>query len=72
MNASNYQPLIKTNNVKQQLMPNVKGMGLKDAVYLLENMGVKVKISGKGKVSGQSIAPGTALAKGLTVILDLS
>ena len=70
--ASNYQPLIKTNNVKQQLMPNVKGMGLKDAVYLLENMGVKVKISGKGKVSGQSIAPGTALAKGLTVILDLS
>ena len=53
-------------------MPNVKGMGLKDALYLLENMGVKVKISGKGKVSGQSIAPGTALAKGLTVILDLS
>ena len=70
--ASNYQALIKTNTVNQQLMPNVKGMGLKDAVYLLENMGVKVKISGKGKVSGQSIAPGTALAKGLTVILDLS
>ena len=70
--ASNYQALIKTNTVNQQLMPNVKGMGLKDALYLLENMGVKVKISGKGKVSGQSIAPGTALAKGLTVILDLS
>ncbi len=70
--ASNYQPVIKTNNVKQQLMPNVKGMGLKDAVYLLENMGLKIKISGKGKVTGQSLAPGSALAKGLTVILDLS
>lgn len=70
--ANNYQPVLKANNVKPQLMPNVKGMGLKDAVYLLENMGLKVAIKGRGKVSVQSVAPGTTLAKGITVVLELS
>jgi cell division protein FtsI (penicillin-binding protein 3) len=70
--ASNYQPLIKANIVRQQLMPNVRGMGLKDALYLLENMGLKVTIKGKGKIITQSVAPGTALAKGINVILELS
>lgn len=70
--ASNYQPVIRANNIRQQQMPNVKGMGLKDAVYLLENMGLKVRVTGKGKVAAQSVAPGTALAKGLTVVLELS
>ena len=53
-------------------MPNVRGMGLKDALYVLESMGLKVSVAGKGKVIGQSIAPGTILAKGLTVMLELS
>ncbi len=66
------QPVMKTNQVIQQKMPNVRGMGLKDAVYLLENMGVKVAIRGRGKIMTQSVAPGTALAKGITVILELS
>lgn len=70
--ADNYQPVMKANSVKQQVMPNVRGMGLKDAVYLLENMGVKVRIVGKGKVSMQSVAPGTSLGKGTTVVLELS
>ncbi len=42
-------------------------MGLKDALYLLENMGLKVTVKGKGKVIVQSIQPGTALTKGITV-----
>ncbi len=70
--ASNFQPVIRTNAVAEKRMPNVKGMGLKDALYLLESMGLKVSVSGKGKVMNQSIAPGTSLAKGLTVALELS
>lgn len=70
--ASNYKPLMKANAIRQQLMPNVKGMGLKDAVYLLENMGLKVSVKGKGKIISQSVAPGATLAKGITVILELS
>jgi cell division protein FtsI (penicillin-binding protein 3) len=69
--ASNYQPVLRTNAVRPQMMPNVKGMGLKDAIALLEGMGLKVSVNGKGKVSTQSIAPGSSLAKGLTVMLEL-
>lgn len=70
--AANYQPVMKSATVRNKVMPNVRGMGLKDAVYLLENMGLKVAIRGRGKVAIQSVAPGTALAKGITVILELS
>jgi cell division protein FtsI (penicillin-binding protein 3) len=70
--TSNYQPVMKSNTVRKQVMPNVRGMGLKDALYLLENMGVKVSVKGKGKIVTQSVAPGTALAKGVNVILELS
>ncbi len=51
-------------------MPDLKGMGLKDALYLLENMGVKVSVKGKGKVIHQSLAPGTALTKDRAVVLE--
>jgi cell division protein FtsI (penicillin-binding protein 3) len=70
--AANYQPVIKTSVMRRQVMPNVKGMGLKDALYLLENMGVKVSVKGKGKVTNQSIAPGSSVAKGVAVLLELS
>ena len=66
------EPVMKGNNIKQQVMPNVKGMGLKDALYLLENMGIKVDVKGKGKIIAQSVMPGTALAKGIKVVLELS
>jgi cell division protein FtsI (penicillin-binding protein 3) len=69
--AMNYQPVIKDVNVSKAVMPNVKGMGLKDALYLLENMGLKVKTNGKGKVMIQSIQAGTALTKGMTVYVEL-
>lgn len=71
-NGSGASPIVRTNNVREKVMPNVRGMGLKDALYLLEKMGLKVAISGKGKVTTQSIAPGSVLAKGLTVTLELS
>jgi cell division protein FtsI (penicillin-binding protein 3) len=70
--ASNYKPVIKTNAITGKVMPNVKGMGLKDALYLLETMGVKVTVKGKGKVSNQSVSPGTVLEKGIVIELELN
>ncbi|RYF24012.1 MAG: PASTA domain-containing protein [Flavobacteriales bacterium] len=53
------------------VMPNVNGMGLKDAMYLLGNAGLKTRVKGSGKVIGQSIAAGTKVGKGLLVQLEL-
>ena len=54
-------------------VPDVKGMGLRDAVYLLENRGYKVVVEGYGSVVYQSIAAGTAIIrKGDNIYLRLS
>ena len=52
-------------------LANVKGMGLKDAIYLLENQGYKVKFKGHGKVVSQTPRAGADLPKGETVTLSL-
>ena len=52
-------------------VPNVKGLGAKDALYMLEACGLKVNISGKGKVYSQSIPHGNAVRKGQTIYLKL-
>lgn len=70
--ANNYLPVLSESRIRPKQMPNVKGMGLKDALHLLENMGLKVSVSGRGKVTTQSIPAGAALEKGLTVMLELS
>ncbi|HND17684.1 MAG TPA: penicillin-binding transpeptidase domain-containing protein, partial [Saprospiraceae bacterium] len=44
-------------------VPNVIGMGLRDATYLLERMGLKVEVVGCGKVKRQSISPGTLVRR---------
>lgn len=54
------------------LVPSVIGMGAKDAVYLLESKGVKVKISGVGKVRSQSLAAGTKITGKQTINLILN
>ena len=61
--------LIKT---YQYTMPNVKGMGLRDAMYLLETSGLKVGVSGSGKVTSQSIESGQAIYKGTYVSIQLN
>ena len=53
------------------LVPNVKGMGAMDAIYLLENSGLKVKIIGTGVVKQMSIQPGTRVLRGAEVTLNL-
>ncbi|MDR1160854.1 MAG: PASTA domain-containing protein [Tannerellaceae bacterium] len=58
-------------NVKKGLVPHVVGMGVKDAVYLLEDAGLKVELSGLGRVVRQSIQPGAQAQKGQTITLTL-
>jgi len=53
-------------------MPDVTGMGARDAVFLLEQAGLKVILKGKGMVVRQSIAPGNLFVRGTVVVLDLA
>jgi cell division protein FtsI (penicillin-binding protein 3) len=53
-------------------VPDVTGLGLKDAVYLLENIGLKVEAKGRGKVIYQSIAQNTDFHKGESINLQLN
>jgi cell division protein FtsI (penicillin-binding protein 3) len=57
--------------ISETLVPNVTGMRLRDALYLLENRGIKVEANGLGVVRRQSIAPGTKLSKGMYIALAL-
>lgn len=52
-------------------MPRVVGMGLKDAIYLLESRGLRVGFTGHGRVTSQSVAAGTAVRRGDYVQLVL-
>ncbi len=55
-----------------EIIPNVKGMSAKDAIYVLEKLGLNVIVHGKGKVSRQSILAGTKATKGRRIELYLS
>ncbi|MBN9299047.1 MAG: transpeptidase family protein [Filimonas sp.] len=65
-------PIVTSYAVSGRQMPQLSGMGLKDAVYVCENLGLKVNVKGKGKVSGQSIIPGQAIAKGQLINIQLN
>ncbi|MFN3967987.1 penicillin-binding protein [Flavobacterium sp.] len=67
-----YNAFLDRSNADGKTIPNVKGMSGMDAVALLENMKVKVKVIGFGKVKRQSIQPGSALSKNQIIILELS
>ena len=49
----------KANKVDSPTVPDVTGMSLRDALYVLENKGIRVVYQGKGRVRGQSINPGS-------------
>ena len=61
----------KAEKVKDTI-PNLKGMSGMDAVALLGNLGIKVKIKGIGKVKNQSIPAGEKFSKNTTILLELS
>lgn len=72
ISSVNYQPVMKSQEITKNNMPDVKGMGLKDVLFLLENKDVKVLAKGRGKVVAQSVTPGSPLAKGQTVTIELN
>ena len=53
-------------------VPDVTGLGLKDAVYVLENMGLKVTTMGRGKVIYQSLAQNSNFSKGQSIKIQLN
>ena len=55
----------------RDVMPDVRGMGLKDALFLLESRNLRVRFSGQGAVAQQSIAPGSRISPGASVALTL-
>ena len=64
--------ILHPKSVKQNLVPNVRGMNLEDAIYLLENMGLAVEVKGKGTVKRQSVRPGQRINKGAKITLELA
>jgi cell division protein FtsI (penicillin-binding protein 3) len=69
---SSRRVVVRSSPVVHGLIPDVRGMGLKDAVFLLENEGLKVKVYGRGSIQAQTIQPGTRITKGQKIMLLLS
>lgn len=63
---------VNTKPIVQNIIPDVVGMSLKDAVYVLERQGLHVRIMGSGSIQAQSIPAGTIATKGQTIIIQLS
>jgi cell division protein FtsI (penicillin-binding protein 3) len=57
--------------IQKNIVPNVIGMGLRDALQLLENQELRVMPSGKGKIISQSIAAGSTILKGQIINITL-
>lgn len=78
--ASEWTKLDKSNNsikLREKTLavgraPDVRGMGLRDALYMLENLGYRVQIKGKGIVVRQSIEPGSQTLKNQLIEIELS
>ncbi|MBK8600270.1 MAG: transpeptidase family protein [Flavobacterium sp.] len=68
----NYTSYYTKAQKKQSFIPNVRGMSGMDAIALLGNLGLNIKVKGTGKVKSQSIQPGQPFNKKTTIILELS
>jgi cell division protein FtsI (penicillin-binding protein 3) len=64
---------VANKNIQQMegSVPNVSGMGLKDALFVLGNSGLKTQVRGSGRVVKQSLSAGSRVNKGIPIILDL-
>jgi cell division protein FtsI (penicillin-binding protein 3) len=66
------QNILSRQNISMKQMPSLEGMGLKDVVYLCENLGLKVNVRGRGKAIAQSINAGQSIARGQSVSVQLN
>lgn len=72
VNVNANKAAINVNNIYQNKLPALKSMSLKDAVYVCEQMGLKVQTKGLGKVVYQSIPAGSIITKGQTIQIQLN
>ncbi len=68
----NDQIILNNNEISNGVVPDVRGMGASNAIYLLENLGLHVNVNGVGKVRSQSLTPGSKCVPGQTVSITLS
>ena len=61
----------QTDSIPENKVPNVIGMGARDAVYELQKRGLKVRLIGKGRVKSQNITAGSIAGKGQTITIQL-
>ena len=68
--------VLETKRIERDLlnrnMPDLRGMVIQDAIYLLETYGLVVEIQGRGSVIFQSIPKGERFVKGAIIKLELS
>lgn len=61
--------VVEPDTIPLSKVPDVIGMGVKDAVYVLQERGLRVRINGCGQIAKQDIAPGSPAIKGKTITL---
>jgi cell division protein FtsI (penicillin-binding protein 3) len=71
VNRQENKLVLAENEIKPGLVPDVRGLGASNAVYLLENSGLQVKLKGSGKVREQSLSPGQKCFPGNVIYLTL-
>ncbi len=72
VNSGETQVELKKRTIDKNLVPNVVDMGLKDALYLLEERGLQVSIRGRGRVVSQSITAGSKAVPNSVIQLEMS
>jgi len=72
LSKQNSRPVMQGKTIAGNQMPQLSGLGLKDAVYICENLGLRVHVKGRGRVTEQSIAAGWAFKKGQPVQIVLN
>jgi cell division protein FtsI (penicillin-binding protein 3) len=72
VSKGDYAPVVKSETISSKAMPQLNGMTLKDAIYICENIGLKVNVKGKGKVISQSLTAGEPVAAGQLINIQLN
>lgn len=67
--SDDHQIRVESVSVPINVVPELLGMGAKDAVYLAERLGLNVQVEGRGKVVSQTIKPGTLVQKGSRILI---
>ena len=68
----NYESYFDTAQKYKTIMPDLKGVPAMDAITILENMGMRVRLIGNGHVKKQSVEKGVKLKGKQTITLELS